>query len=195
MSWYYTGCCPAPSVQATATPMPTVTPLAYSYSLGVVEDAGNGGTQSVYVSGPQSIAAGAGTTSIGFGGPAVVDDLAVMMPVGSTATATWNAGTSTTSATVPAGSVIVAANSQSYTDTTVVTDGTHTATVPAGTAAADATPILTAAGFTVVPAAGPIPLSLLRARGMADASGNVSWLWALVPSGGGQIQVSGATAS
>lgn len=188
-SWYFQGCCGAAGAKPS-TPTPTPTPT-YTYASGVVTDPTQGGTGTPAVSPAQSLAYNASST-LAFTGQ--FDDLCLMIPTsGATVSASYDSGTTTTTATLPASAVILAPNDQSMTTRMVVTDGTHTATIPAGTAAGSVGAILSAGGFTVV-AANSIPISTLTSKGMTSG-GNVVWKFAVVPSGGGQINVTGATLS
>ena len=176
--------------------------LTYTYSTGVLSEPNSGGSANSYTSSTQSISAGLAATAIAFNGSTnnavgAVDDLAVMIPVGTSITTTQSG--STVDVTIPANAIILGTTSGSFNGSSIqVTDGTHTATIPSSSVTFSgytAPPILSSAGFTVYAVNQAIPLSVLHAKGMADTSGHVSFLWVLVPSNGGNITITGVTVS
>ena len=188
MTWYFRGCCDPvlPVVLPTPTPPPTPLPSpAYSYDSTRLSDPTLGGSASRYTSASQAYNAGSAATAISpFGS---VDDLALMIPTGASVSANYSGGV--TSVTVPANAIVIGATDGSFDVAVTVTDGTHTASIPAFTSAGGGNAILITAGFTVYAMGGAIPLSALRAKGMCDSGSNLAWKWVLVPSGAGNVTI------
>jgi hypothetical protein len=186
MSSYFVGCC------STAVTTFYGSASLFSYDTGVVSDTVDGGVDSVRSS-PVKISVGAGKTTITLAG--LVDDLGMIIPPGSAVSFNYNLSNSTANVTIPVGAVIIAPTSGNFTYKMIVTDGTHTVTIPASTIPSAALTLLNASGLTVAQLATPISLSSLQSHGIADANGNLTFDLLLIPSGQGQLHISSVTAA
>ena len=188
MGYYFSGCCPVPTLIAA----PPVTPVAvaFSYDTGEVFDTNSGGV--LVFTGPNQSVNTTGYTQVTF--TFSVDDIGFIIPIGSSVTST---GTSTSgTVTIPSQSLFLARNSGDLTGDTqsiTITDGTHHVVITS----ADANPAaeITAAGFNIVASGATFPLSTLASWGMIDGSGNLKFKVCLIPFNGGRVAISGVALS
>jgi uncharacterized protein (TIGR02217 family) len=173
----------------------TTTALTYSYDTTNVNGNDSDGSAPVsIVSGIQTIAIGRVPSTVTFNWN--IDDLAMMIPVGTSVTATYStpgSGGGVFTVTVPANTLFLLGNNGFCNQEMDISDGTRSAVITSGESPPQ--PEIAAGGFPVASSGTPIPYTVLESLGLADGGGNLNFILVLVPNGSGYLTITSASAT